>query len=173
MRVIYAVEDLPAADPESRVVPRSIFLAGPTPRNARVASWRPLAITLLRGSSFEGTVFVPECEGGGWHGVYEEQVHWEWRALSRAACVLFWVPRRLDTMPAFTTNVEFGLLAGLCPDRVVFGAPEDAPKTRYLRTMAADQSVLREALGLPDGPLIPTATNLVDALDMACELSHQ
>ena len=39
-------------------LPKSIFLAGPTPRDAETKSWRPETIKLLTG--FDGTIFVPE-----------------------------------------------------------------------------------------------------------------
>ena len=58
---------------------------------------------------FEGVVFVPEDEGGTFRGSYHDQVTWERDALAASDCVLFWVPRELKTMPAFTTNVELSL----------------------------------------------------------------
>jgi hypothetical protein len=51
-------------------------------------------------------------------------------ARSRATVIVFWVPRELSQMPAFTTNVEFGEDYG--SGRVVYGRPEGSPKTRYL-----------------------------------------
>ena len=33
---------------------------------------------------------------------------WERIALTDATVILFWVPRKLPDMAAFTTNVEFG-----------------------------------------------------------------
>ena len=49
--------------------------------------------------------------------------------------VVFWVPRDLDTMPGFTTNVEFGLSVA-SGKHIVLGYPEGAPKMSYLRTLA-------------------------------------
>lgn len=105
----------------------SIFLAGPTPRSSDVPSWRPEAIELLKRMKFTGAVFAPEpfCSH------YLEQVEWEHAALTKASVILFWVPRDLVTMPAFTTNVEFGRFAD-SGRIVVYGRPEGAPKTRYL-----------------------------------------
>lgn len=37
----------------------SIFLAGPTPRERGVVSWRPEAINLLQQFGYNGAVFVP------------------------------------------------------------------------------------------------------------------
>jgi hypothetical protein len=125
MKVIYALQELP----------KSIFLAGPTPRDANTPSWRPRALSLLEDAiGFDGTVLVPETEGWDAHDQYDTQVHWEWEALNLATVVVFWVPRDLETMPAFTTNIEFGLLAK--SGKVVFGYPDGAPKMKYLEKLA-------------------------------------
>ena len=58
----------------------------------------------------------------------------EWSALNVATIVVFWVPRNLETMPAFTTNVEFGWLAA--SGKCLFGAPTDSPKNKYLIALA-------------------------------------
>lgn len=164
MKVIYAVQPLPYPG----LVPDSIFLAGPTPRTDDVPSWRPEALDLLKEQGFEGTVFVPEAEGGGWHGIYDEQVEWEWEALARAACVLFWIPRDLSTMPAFTSNVEFGFIIAFRPQAVVLGAPDGAPKLRYLQTLAREQRLFRGAFGRAGTAThIPQATTLEQALRLA------
>lgn len=129
MQVVYAQQRLPES------CAASIFLAGPTPRDAATASWRPDALRVLEGRGFEGVVFVPEPERGRFEDLgYADQVAWEDRALARADCVLFWVPRRLDVMPAMTTNDEWGYLKD--SGRVVFGAPDGAAKVRYQRWWA-------------------------------------
>ena len=125
MRPVFATQPLP----------KSIFLAGPTPRTPEVQSWRPDALDLLGAFKFEGDVFVPEAEN--WRprkDGYDEQVHWEWEALNRATVVVFWVPRELSTMPAFTTNVEYGLLAQ--SGKLVLGYPDGAAKMGYLTKLA-------------------------------------
>lgn len=125
MKVAYALQPLS----------KSIFLAGPTPRSNDVASWRPEALALLRDKLlFDGTVFVPEAADGKPHNEYDHQVSWEWEALNQATIVVFWIPRELATMPAFTTNVEFGFL--VASGKLVMGAPPDAKKMGYLRAMA-------------------------------------
>ena len=52
---------------------------------------------------------------------------------------LFWVPRELRTMPAFTTNVEFGIWAD--SGKAVLGYPPKAPKCRYLDWLAGRHRV--------------------------------
>jgi ADP-ribose pyrophosphatase YjhB (NUDIX family) len=133
MEIIYAKEPFPTA------VKRTLFLAGPTPRSAEVASWRPEALRLLAARGFDGTVFIPEDRGGGVRGDYLDQIDWELEGLQRADCVLFWVPRELETMPAFTTNVEYGLWAR--SGKVVLGAPPGAPKLRYLRALSTRAAI--------------------------------
>jgi ADP-ribose pyrophosphatase YjhB (NUDIX family) len=115
----------------------AVFLAGPTPRSPDVVSWRPRAVSLLRGA-WSGTaapgarlvVFVPEDPGGGVRGCWEEQVVWEDRNLCRADAIAFWVPRDLVTLPGLTTNVEFG--RWYSSGKAVLGAPPGAPGIRYL-----------------------------------------
>jgi len=104
----------------------TLFLAGPNPRKDSVPSWRPESLDILKEIEFEGGVFVPEPFAKD----YETQVQWEWNALTFCTLVLFWVPRDLHRMPAFTTNVEFGMFVE--SDKIVYGRPEGAPKTRYL-----------------------------------------
>jgi hypothetical protein len=132
-----------------------LFLAGPTPRSTEVESWRPAAITILEAMGFGGTVLVPEDADGTVHGDYTDQIDWEWDGIDAADVVAFWVPRELTSMPAFTTNVEFGLVAR--SGRAVFGAPSTAAKVRYLFATAA-------RVGMP------TADTLADTMSAAVRL---
>lgn len=113
---------------------KSIFLAGPTPREPLVPSWRPEAIAILGELGFEGDVLVPERADWASLSAYLDQVNWEWEGLNLCTQAVFWVPRDLADMPAFTTNVEYGLMAS--SSKCVFGRPEGAPKTRYLDAVA-------------------------------------
>ncbi|RLU82090.1 hypothetical protein CTZ27_31155 [Streptomyces griseocarneus] len=125
---------------------RSVFLAGPTPRlGGPVESWRPAAIAELEAQWDGGIpldVFSPESRGGIRAEHYDDQVGWETAAREQADVVLFWIPRDLDHMPGFTTNVEFGLDVAL--RKVVLGCPPDCPnpeRNRYLEWVAAQHSV--------------------------------
>ena len=109
---------------------KSIFLAGPTPRDKNVPSWRPEAIKELEKLNYDGVVFYPEfAEGSDDYGK-DEIMAWEREHLCMADVVLFWVPRKLDTMPAYTTNVEFG--TWIDSGKTVFGYPLGSDKNGYL-----------------------------------------
>jgi hypothetical protein len=119
MNVIYARQTLP----------HSIFLAGPTPRDRNTPSWRPEALDILRCLDYQGMVFVPEDDDYS-NVDYDKQVGWEFDALNCASVIAFWVPRELTKMPAFTTNVEFGMFVH--SRKVLLGFPPEAEKMSYL-----------------------------------------
>jgi len=130
MNIIYAHEDF--VDENNFYGNKKIFLVGPTPRSAEVKSWRPAFIDIL--SKFEASknyyVFVPEDRNGKCEMDYIDQVEWEHRFLHHANIIVAWVPRELKTMPAFTTNIEFGYF--IHTGKILYGRPEGAPKTKYL-----------------------------------------
>jgi 8-oxo-dGTP pyrophosphatase MutT (NUDIX family) len=127
MRIIYAFEPLPSSGTSA------IFLAGPTPRAPIGApatpSWRQDAIAYLQSINYEGDVLIPEPRDG-WRPDYEGQVEWECTGRRQSDIIVFWVPRDLKDMPAFTTNVEYGEDIGT--GKVIYGRPDSAPKNRYL-----------------------------------------
>lgn len=149
MHVVHAHEEPPAS------FAASIFLAGPTPRDADTASWRPEALRLLAARGFTGVVFVPEARDGVWSREYDDQVAWEETHLHMADVALFWLPRELQRLPGFTTNDEWG--AHKHSGKVVFGAPPEAAKVRY-------QQYYAEKLH------VPTADSLAGTIDAALEL---
>lgn len=128
MEVIYTTEPVPYS------FKKSLFLAGPTPRNNDTPSWRPQALAILQKIGYDGVVFVPEQRSGEMNWSYLDQAEWEHMAMNASDKIVFWVPRTLPNMPAFTTNVEFGLFA--TTGKLVFGAPEWAEKIRYLKFVA-------------------------------------
>ena len=73
---------------------------------------------------------MPDYEGLQGREDYTDQAAWEREALSEASTIVFWVPRELETMPAFTTNVEFGYWINR--NKIVYGRPDEARKIKYL-----------------------------------------
>jgi len=132
---------------------KSLFLAGPSHRGEYEGKshWREEAIEILKDMDFDGAVFSPEPMVGS----YPEQVAWEDRRLNESTVILFWVPRDLDLLPGFTTNVEFG--EWMKSGKVVLGYPQEAPKMRYLHAKA-------------DKYGIPVAHTLTETLETAIEL---
>jgi hypothetical protein len=112
----------------------SVFLAGPTPRDAVTKSWRPRAIELFSQHplSKDISIFIPERSSKEYRNHYYDQVEWEKKGLTYASIILFWVPRNLNTMPAFTTNVEFGFYLAVKPEEILYGRPPEAEKNKYL-----------------------------------------
>lgn len=149
LHIAYAQQELP------QFCKRSIFLAGPTPRDADTPSWRPEAIEILKKMDFKGWVFVPEMENG-WTSDFEygDQIEWEHNALQRAKIILFWVPRDVKNMPAFTTNIEWGYWMAKNPNKLVLGYPKKAQKMKYMEYYA-------DKLG------IPSTNKLKDAIEIA------
>ena len=87
-------------------------------------------IEALQAVGYDGVVYVPETEDDSWKHSYVDQIEWEQKYLEQCDVIIAWVPRDLETMPAFTTNVEFGEF--LNSGKIAYGRPVDAPKTRYL-----------------------------------------
>jgi len=132
MRLVYATDKIDVTDWNS------VFLAGPTPRDPSVPSWRPEAIQLFSDMKFDGSLYIPEPQDGKFSHDYEDQAEWEHLGLSNAGVVMFWVPRDIaGGMPAFTTNVEFGWMVRMAyeegqSERVFYGRPDVAEKCQYL-----------------------------------------
>lgn len=112
---------------------KSIFLAGPTPRDVNVKSWRNEAVDILKKLNFDGIVYLPESKNRAVSDdflTYGGVIDWEHERLNSSKVILFWIPRDLKTLPGFTTNVEFGY--HLKSGKIVYGRPDNAPKTKYL-----------------------------------------
>lgn len=141
----YAMQIIFSDQPIPNTMTKSIFLAGPSPRNNTHYDWRKDAIGHLESVGFDGTVFLPYPkkvyegdETGKWH--YDNQVAWECAARKISDVIAFWVPRDIKGgMPAFTTNVEFG--EDLNSGKIVYGRPDNAEKCRYLDKRAIEKNL--------------------------------
>lgn len=164
MQVVFANQPLPPAG-KGGIVPNSIFLVGPTPREQGIETWRPQALAKLKAAHFTGHVFVPEDDTWGFQGDYDHQVWWEIEGLGKAAAVACWMDRRIPSMPAFTTNTEVGFLMMAKPERMVIGTPEGAQKVRYQQTLARDIARMHAAFGrssvLKPIPVVPTMDEMI------------
>ena len=157
MKIVYALQEPPAT------YSKSVFLVGPTPRKETGGeSWRGAMIIALEKAGYDGVVFVPETEDGTWKHAYTDQIDWEQKYLYECDLILAWVPRDLEKMPAFTTNVEFGEFVR--SGKLIYGRPDDAPKTRYLDALY-EEDTLRK----PHGTLESLATAATLRIDEGAE----
>ena len=118
---------------ETKLTKLSVFLAGPTPRSQLVESWRPKAIEYFKKYlTYDANILIPERSDGKYTQNYDDQVEWEDKGLNNVGTILFWVPRNKDTMPALTTNVEFGRFLEKRPGNLIYGRPDDAHSIKYL-----------------------------------------
>lgn len=135
MNIIYAQETL-------NIKGRSVFLAGPTPRNRETKGWREEALEHFALKGFKGTVLVPEMEGGpSANFAYEAQIKWEHAAMEDADIIIFYIPRKVQGMPGFTTNIEFGYWLAKESSKIRLGIPEDAEKCDYIRYIAKERGI--------------------------------
>ncbi len=128
MQLVYWLEPYPT------VCTMSMFLAGPTARQGEIPSWRKEAVRLLAEANWDGAVFIPEPRPGTpWPTKPQHDiiVDWEITGLNRADCNLFWVPRSEDTLPGFTTNIEWGDF--FKSGRAVLGCPSTAVRMNYMK----------------------------------------
>ena len=140
MELVYAQQEFP------KQIKKSIFLAGPTPRNELTESWRKDAIKILEELNYDGVVYIPEAESSVFYDNYDNQIEWEHDAMDAADVIVFWIPRDLSVdergnlrMPAFTTNVEFGLY--ISSGKVSIGFPEGTEHTNYLKHLADERDI--------------------------------
>jgi 8-oxo-dGTP pyrophosphatase MutT (NUDIX family) len=129
-----------AGQPYPETFFKSLYLAGPTPRDPNVPSWRPDALRILEQLGYDGVVFIPESQDGQRSSDYDQQMDWELDAMRRSDVILFWIPATPDTLPANTTRVEFGLQ--IHSGKIILGIPQGAYKTRYLERLASQRNIV-------------------------------
>jgi len=132
IKVIYAQEEIKDLGCCNSI----LFLAGPTPRDKETKSWRPKFLEELLKVGFQGTVLIPEMRNPeDWkvNFAYDKQIEWEHKGMEIATDIIFWIPRELEKMPAFTTNIEFGYWLAKDLDKMIVGFPEGTPKNDYIK----------------------------------------
>lgn len=136
MTLVYSKEEIPQNET------KSLFLAGPVPRNDNELSWKKEAIEILNGLGYDGIVYIPEERDGEKFDKsrLEEQVAWEYKCMSGCDAIVFWIPREMREdfeMIALTTNVEFGRF--LNTNKLFCGAPPEAERMEYLKIISKDK----------------------------------
>jgi hypothetical protein len=112
-----------------------IFLAGPTVRGNQYdklgPSWRLEAISFLEKEGFDGSVVVPEFTDPHESDKGRRELPlWEHNGLTRADCILFWIPRTREQW-GLNTNSEHGFWLAKDPDKLVYGRPDGAYRIDY------------------------------------------
>lgn len=112
------------------------FQLAPSVRDKETKSWRPDLINEFEKHDplyQKDILFLsPEPRTVDWLENYYSQLEWEQRYLEKADLIIFWVPRELIHMPAFTTNIEFGMYIMNQDKDLLYGRPDDSPKNKYL-----------------------------------------
>lgn len=108
-----------------------IFLAGPTPRDKNIPSWRPEALKIFEKLGFEGTIYIPELREKSYYDSETSfnEMKWDQIALENSKVVMFWIPRN-NEMLGLSTNIEFGYLIN--KGNIVYGRPKDAIRCEFL-----------------------------------------
>lgn len=148
MDIIYAQEPFP------QTVTKTLYLAGPSPRTTTALNWRQEALQILNEKNYDGVVYVPLDRNGGFPQDVTKQLSWEQTAMDRSDIILFWVPRDLEQLPGFTTNIEFG--QRVKGRNIILGFPQHAPKMHVLEYLAREN-------------FVPVAHELPQALTLAFE----
>lgn len=116
---------------------RSIFLAGPCPRDDWEHDWRLKAFEMLEEIGFDGVVITPtnpDYQSYREHDkdALRKQTEWEYKAMHDAQYVVFWIARDFAIgHPGFTTNIEFG--EWFKEENAIIGFPFNAPKNDYIQ----------------------------------------
>lgn len=124
MKIIYTGEN-------KELIKTGVFLAGPTPREETVKTWRTEAIKIFEDLGFEGNIYIPEFREKSYYdedtGI--DEMKWDQEALENSKLVMFWIPRSKD-MLGLSTNVEFGYM--LNKGNIVYGRPNTATRCEFL-----------------------------------------
>lgn len=110
-----------------------IFLAGPTVRGNQphLTSWRFEACEEFKRQRFTGSLIIPEFTSKTESDKDKDWiVEWENNGLTRADCIMFWIPRTRELL-GLTTNFELGYWLAKCPQKIIYGRPNDAYRIRY------------------------------------------
>lgn len=116
----------------------SIFLAGPTARKIeehKKFGWRDNFVEIAKLiPNFDCIIHIPEFHifDQNKFKEYSDFPDWEIAKIESCDVLAFWVPRRENEMQGYTTNVEFGSATVQFPEKILYGRPNTAVRTRYL-----------------------------------------
>lgn len=110
---------------------KTCFLAGPTPRDKNIPSWRGEAIRMFCDFGYFDVLYVPELRSKSYYDADTgiDEMKWDQEMLEKADIVMFWIPRD-DDMLGLSTNIEFGYL--LDKGNIVYGRPNTAMRCEFL-----------------------------------------
>jgi hypothetical protein len=170
-----AMKSLYYDDPLEPPMLQSIFLAGPTARDARTA-WRLEALAMFEARGFRGTAILPEFRDGTFDARVPARfgappsplpsmratsfniLAWETTGIEHASVVLFWMPFALDSgpdsLPGFTTRAEVSRELARDATRLALGMPAGALSGGHIRYHAFRAGV-------------PIAASLAETVDAA------
>jgi len=128
---------------------KTIFLAGPSPRDSKTKGWRQEFIEKMRELGLNDvSVFIPEPQDF-FEGTkdldpnfsYSNQIEWEHKGLEMAKYRVFYLARKLPDMMGLTTNIEFGYWFHKAPNSLLVGIPKDSDKNRYIEYIMKKQGL--------------------------------
>ena len=140
----------------------SIFLAGPTVRGNQphLISWRFPCIDEFEKQKFNDSLIIPEFTDKSQSDKGKDWIPlWEFNGLKKANCILFWIPRTRELI-GLTTNWELGYWMGHEPQKILYGRPDGAYRTRYL-------DIMWEATFLGFQHFLPKIYNTLEAIVQA------
>jgi hypothetical protein len=155
MNIIFSDQGFP------KQITKSLFLAGPSPRDSNVFDWKFEAVSKLEDKKFDGTIFVPIISKVFLKGYfeyrksinkqtslidediynsifisnqkwnYDNQVEWEIKARNMADINLFWVDRDINGGMPGFTT-NIEFGEDLSCGKMIYGRPDKSDKCNYL-----------------------------------------
>lgn len=142
MEIIYSLEDFDINKP-------SIFLAGPTARidtdselgRGTVTEWRSKLLQELSAEvvavidpeiDSQLQILIPENIQDNPDWTYSRQVSWEEKALKASTIIVFGLFRS-ESLPGFTSNIEFGKWFEIGKDKLVVGGNDWEGRNNYIK----------------------------------------
>ncbi len=112
---------------------KTVFLIGPSPRNADIKSYREGFESALASLDPDGEWAIFNPEGDAFDPTRgPDYALWELEMLERCSVIVIGLNTQQDTMPGLTTRVEAGLMLGKGRSNLVVWRPKGSWRTRYI-----------------------------------------